>query len=44
MGRIKLFKANLIKDYQGMLETKFGDHPSISYVEADVLMYFYFEV
>jgi hypothetical protein len=32
----------LIKDYLRMLQTKFGDHPSISSVEIDVSRHFYF--
>jgi hypothetical protein len=32
----KLIRANLIKDYPRMLQTKFGDHPSISSVVEDV--------
>jgi hypothetical protein len=33
---IKLIWANLIKHYPRMLQTKFGDHPSMSSVEEDV--------
>jgi hypothetical protein len=33
---IKLIRANLIKDYLRMLQTKFGDHPSISSAEEVV--------
>jgi hypothetical protein len=35
-GPIKLISAQLIKDYPRMLQTKFGDHPSISSVAIDV--------
>jgi hypothetical protein len=35
-GLIKLMWANLIKDYPIMLQTKFGDHPSIRSVEIDI--------
>jgi hypothetical protein len=36
MGPIKIILENLIKDYLRMLQTKFGDHPSISSVGEDV--------
>jgi hypothetical protein len=35
-GPIKIIWANLIKDYPTMLQTKFGDHPSISSVEIEI--------
>jgi hypothetical protein len=35
-GLIKLIWANLIKEYPRMLQTKFGDHPSIGSEVEDV--------
>jgi hypothetical protein len=34
-GPIKIILANLIKDYPRIVQTKFGDHPSISSPEID---------
>jgi hypothetical protein len=40
-GVIKFIKVTFIKDYIRMIQTKCGDHASVSSVEESVLSFFF---